>query len=67
MEWGEAVEGLAGAVVESRVGADCGDLRRTGDFLASRILKTLNADMKAEKKKKVCILLAASCGYLRLQ
>ncbi|KAG7310438.1 hypothetical protein JYU34_003216 [Plutella xylostella] len=52
MEWGEAVEGLAGAVVESRVGTDCGDLRRTGDFLASRILKTLNADMKAEKKKK---------------
>ncbi|KAF9413585.1 hypothetical protein HW555_008230 [Spodoptera exigua] len=50
MEWGEAVEGLAMAVVDNRVNADCGDVRRTGDFLTHRILKALQNSMKFEKK-----------------
>ncbi|XP_053620923.1 uncharacterized protein LOC128681213 [Plodia interpunctella] len=52
MEWGEVVEGLASAVVDNRVNADCGDVRRTGEFLANRILKSLLAEMKIEKEKK---------------
>ncbi|XP_013183921.2 plectin isoform X2 [Amyelois transitella] len=52
MEWGEAVEGLASAVVNNRVNADCADIRRTGEFLANRILKSLQQEMKIEKEKK---------------
>lgn len=50
MEWGEAVEALANAVIDSRITADSGDLRRTSEFLAHRILCSLQAQMKKEKK-----------------
>lgn len=53
MEWGEAVEGLAEAVIDSRVNADSADIRRTGLFLSHRILRSLLIDMKEEKQKKV--------------
>ncbi|KAH9628358.1 hypothetical protein HF086_015888, partial [Spodoptera exigua] len=56
VEWGEAVEGLAMAVVDNRVNADCGDVRRTGDFLTHRILKALQNSMKFEKKVRIRIL-----------
>ncbi|XP_012549159.3 uncharacterized protein LOC114242855 [Bombyx mandarina] len=52
MEWGEAVEGLAEAVIDSRVNADSADIRRTGLFLSHRILRSLLIDMKEEKQKK---------------
>lgn len=55
MEWGEAVEGLSTAVVDNRINADCGDVRRTSDFLTHRVLKALMNSMKFERK--VCFLL----------
>lgn len=53
MEWGEAVEGLADAVVNNRVHAECADVRRTGEFLSHRILRSLLIEMKEEKQKRV--------------
>ncbi|KAJ8736101.1 hypothetical protein PYW08_006757 [Mythimna loreyi] len=50
MEWGEAVEGLANAVVDNRINVDCGDVRRVSEFLAHRILRSLQNDMKVEKR-----------------
>ncbi|XP_026739034.1 uncharacterized protein LOC113501921 isoform X2 [Trichoplusia ni] len=50
MEWGEAVEGLALAVVDNRVHADCADVRRTSEFLTYRILKALQREIKHERK-----------------
>ncbi|XP_037298835.1 uncharacterized protein LOC115441483 isoform X2 [Manduca sexta] len=52
MEWGEAVEGLAEAVVDNRIHTDCADVRRTGEFLAHRILRSLLIEMKEEKNKR---------------
>ncbi|CAG9581694.1 unnamed protein product [Danaus chrysippus] len=51
MEWGEAVEGLSQAVVDSRVSPDCADVRRASEFLAHRILCSLMREMKEEKAK----------------
>ncbi|CAG9796383.1 unnamed protein product [Diatraea saccharalis] len=51
MEWGEAVEGLASAVVDNRVRGDCADVRRTSEFLAHRILRSLRTEMNEEKKR----------------
>ncbi|RVE40590.1 hypothetical protein evm_014760 [Chilo suppressalis] len=56
MEWGEAVEGLASAVVDNRVRSDCGDVRRTSEFLAHRILRSLRAEMNQEKVRLKQIL-----------
>lgn len=53
VEWGEAVEGLSAAVVDNRVHGDCADVRRTSEFLAHRILRSLLIEMKAEKQKRV--------------
>jgi hypothetical protein len=53
VEWGEAVEGLSSAVVDNRVHGDCADVRRTSEFLTHRILKSLLAEMKEEKKRIV--------------
>ncbi|XP_022822424.1 uncharacterized protein LOC111353547 isoform X1 [Spodoptera litura] len=50
MEWGEAVEGLSTAVVDNRINADCGDVRRTSEFLTHRVLKSLMNSMKFERK-----------------
>lgn len=55
MEWGEAVEGLANAAVESRVSNECSDVRRASVFLAHRILRSLLAEMKEEKKRLKCM------------
>ncbi|KAJ0182331.1 hypothetical protein K1T71_001700 [Dendrolimus kikuchii] len=56
MEWGEAVEGLSIAVVNNRIHADCTDVRLTGEFLSRRILKSLQDEMKMEKKRlKECM------------
>nr|XP_026486595.1 uncharacterized protein LOC113393765 [Vanessa tameamea] len=51
MEWGEAVEGLAEAVVDNRIHSDCADVRRTTEFLAHRILRSLLLEMRQEKQK----------------
>ncbi|XP_013133172.1 PREDICTED: uncharacterized protein LOC106099247 [Papilio polytes] len=51
MEWGEAVEGMTEAVVDNRVHVDAVEVRHTSEYLASRVLRTLNAEMKEEKKK----------------
>lgn len=55
MEWGEAVEGLAMAVVDNRIHADCADVRRTGEFLTHRILSTLQKEMKMEKRVRTIV------------
>ncbi|CAH2050767.1 unnamed protein product, partial [Iphiclides podalirius] len=52
MEWGEAVECLAGAAVDCRVYGDAPELRHVGDFLARRVLGSLQAEMKRSKQKK---------------
>ncbi|KAI8438848.1 hypothetical protein MSG28_011196 [Choristoneura fumiferana] len=52
MEWGEAVEGLASAVVDNRVNVENADVRRTSEFLAHRILRSLLLEMKEEKRKR---------------
>lgn len=49
MEWGEAVEGMTEAVVDNRVHVDAVEVRHTSEYLASRVLRTLNAEMKEEK------------------
>lgn len=51
VEWGEAVEGLAGAVVDNRVHVECADVRRTSEFLAHRILRSLLIEMRQEKQR----------------
>ncbi|KAL0850896.1 hypothetical protein ABMA28_006805 [Loxostege sticticalis] len=53
MEWGEAVEGLASAVVDNRIHGDCSDVRRTSEFLAHRILRSLLKEMKEEKERRL--------------
>ncbi|XP_050681872.1 uncharacterized protein LOC126977203 [Leptidea sinapis] len=50
MEWGEAVEGLASAVVDNKINSDCGDVRRTSLYLSHRVLRSLAAEMKQVKK-----------------
>ncbi|XP_063824036.1 uncharacterized protein LOC135073786 [Ostrinia nubilalis] len=52
MEWGEAVESLASAVVDNRIYGDSPDVRRTSEFLAHRILRSLLIEMKQEKEKR---------------
>ncbi|XP_063899719.1 uncharacterized protein LOC110372948 [Helicoverpa armigera] len=52
LEWGEAVEGLAMAVVDNRVHAECADVRRACEFLTNRVLKNLQNDMKQERKRR---------------
>ncbi|XP_052757768.1 uncharacterized protein LOC113518513 isoform X2 [Galleria mellonella] len=52
MEWGEAVEGLSSAVVNNRVHGDCADVRRTSEYLAHRILRSLLIEMKHEKQRR---------------
>ncbi|CAF4796752.1 unnamed protein product [Pieris macdunnoughi] len=52
IEWGEAVEGLADAVVNNRVHGDCADVRRASGYLARRILSSLLVDMKQEKQRR---------------
>ncbi|KAM3967871.1 uncharacterized protein ACR2FA_011417 [Aphomia sociella] len=51
MEWGEAVEGLASAVVDNRVHGDCADVRRASEYLSHRILRSLLIEMKHEKQR----------------
>ncbi|XP_045449192.1 uncharacterized protein LOC123657714 [Melitaea cinxia] len=52
MDWGEAVEGLAGAVVDNRVRADSADVRRASEFLAHRVLRALLLEMRREKMRR---------------
>ncbi|KOB78732.1 Uncharacterized protein OBRU01_01329 [Operophtera brumata] len=42
MDWGEAVEGLADAVVNNRVNTECADMRRASDY-SPRFLNALHA------------------------
>ncbi|XP_045781295.1 uncharacterized protein LOC123878213 [Maniola jurtina] len=51
MEWGEAVEALASAVIDNRVNKDNADIRRVSEFLVHRILRSLLLEMKEEKMK----------------
>ncbi|XP_034839111.1 uncharacterized protein [Maniola hyperantus] len=51
MEWGEAVEALASAVVDNRVNKDNAEIRRVSEFLVHRILRSLLMEMKEEKMK----------------
>uniref|UniRef100_A0A2A4JCC8 Uncharacterized protein n=1 Tax=Heliothis virescens TaxID=7102 RepID=A0A2A4JCC8_HELVI len=60
LEWGEAVEGLAMAVVDNRVHAECADVRRTCEFLTNRVLKNLQNEMKQERKELAKKLLSAT-------
>ncbi|CAG4977621.1 unnamed protein product [Parnassius apollo] len=55
MNWGDAVEGLAGAVVDNRVHADAAEVRHASEFLAYRILRSLQAEMKRQKQKKISL------------
>ncbi|CAB3241065.1 unnamed protein product [Arctia plantaginis] len=50
MEWGETVESMSTAVVNNRIQPDSADIRRTGEFLAYRILLSLSNEMKKEKQ-----------------
>ncbi|XP_023935718.2 uncharacterized protein LOC112044202 [Bicyclus anynana] len=52
MEWGEAVEALASAVIDNMVQRDNADVRRVSEFLVHRILRSLLIEMKEEKMKK---------------
>ncbi|CAH2241115.1 jg13170 [Pararge aegeria aegeria] len=52
LEWGEAVEALASAVVDNRVNRDNAEIRRVSEFLVHRILRSLLIEMKEEKMKK---------------
>lgn len=60
MDWGEAVEGLADAVVNNRVHVDCGDVRRTAEFLTHRVLRALLQEMKDEKNRRVSLFFKLS-------
>lgn len=53
VEWGEAVEALSEAVVNSTVNIDCPDIRRCTIFLTHRILRRLQIDMREEKIRRV--------------
>ncbi|XP_072940325.1 uncharacterized protein [Epargyreus clarus] len=53
MEWGEAVESLALAVVNNQISLQCGDVRRAALYLAHRVLRQLQHDMKLEKRRLI--------------
>ncbi|XP_026319394.1 uncharacterized protein LOC113229918 [Hyposmocoma kahamanoa] len=53
MEWGEAVEALSEAVVNSTVNIECPDIRRCTIFLTHRILRRLQIDMREEKIRRI--------------
>ncbi|XP_061709385.1 uncharacterized protein LOC133519359 [Cydia pomonella] len=51
MEWGEAVEGLTCAVVNNGIYLSNPDVRQCSEFLAQRVLSSLQKEMKEEKKR----------------
>ncbi|XP_063616276.1 uncharacterized protein LOC134789630 [Cydia splendana] len=64
MEWGEAVESLTCAVVNNGIYLSNPDVRHCSEFLAQRVLSSLQKEMKEEKKRLVSYLFLYNGIYL---